>query len=143
MMKTLTGVALLCALCICPQQICAQPQTVSASQINGTWQSKFGTFKIWALDKGRLQVEFSGVYEYKSASGPTANTGEAKGIASIEGSTAKLRPEGAGNECLITMQFVQRRLEVQQEGTCGFGLNVTAAGTYQRVSAGKPNFGKG
>jgi hypothetical protein len=52
-------------------------------------------FKIWALGQQRLQVEFSGVYEYKSAYGPTANTGEGSGVATIEGDTAIFKPEGA------------------------------------------------
>src|SRR5258708_364815 len=37
-------------------------KSVTAAQVNGTWQSKHGEFKIWALGHQRLQVEFSGVY---------------------------------------------------------------------------------
>src|SRR6267143_5439926 len=49
-------------------------KSVTAAQVNGTWQSKHGEFKIWVLGQQRLQVEFSGVYEYKTQQGPTANT---------------------------------------------------------------------
>jgi hypothetical protein len=76
----------------------------------GTWKSKFGEFKIWALGKQRLQVEFSGVYEYKSAYGPTANTGEGSGLATIEGDTAIFKPEGAEEECRITLKFTGSKL---------------------------------
>jgi hypothetical protein len=48
----------------------------------------------FALGKQRLQVEFSGVYEYKTPQGPMANQGDGSGIATIEGDTAIFKPEG-------------------------------------------------
>jgi hypothetical protein len=116
-------------------------KSVTAVQVNGTWTSKHGEFKIWALGQHRLQVEFSGVYEYKTPQGPTANTGEGSGIATIEGDTAIFKPEGAEEECRITLKFTGGKLIVTQTGICGFGHNVSAAGTYKKVSAKKPKFG--
>jgi hypothetical protein len=69
-------------------------KSVTAAQVNGTWKTKYGEFKIWALGKQRLQVEFSGVYEYKTPKGPMANEGEGSGIATIEGDTAIFNPMG-------------------------------------------------
>ncbi len=115
-------------------------KSVTAAQVNGTWKTKYGEFKIWALGQQRLQVEFSGVYEYKTAQGPTANTGEGSGIATIEGDTAIFKPEGAEEECRITLKFTGGKLVVMQTGICGFGNNVTAAGTYKKVSGKKPKF---
>jgi hypothetical protein len=114
---------------------------VTAAQVNGTWKTKWGEFKIWALGHQQLQVEFSGVYEYKTPQGPTANTGEGSGIATIEGDTAVFKPENAEDECRITLKFTGGKLVVTQTGICGFGQNVTAAGTYKKVSAKKPKFG--
>jgi hypothetical protein len=114
--------------------------SVTAAQVNGTWKTKQAEFKIWALGHQRLQVEFSGVYEYKTTQGPTANTGEGSGIAMIEGDTAIFKPEGAEEECRITLKFTGGKLVVTQTGICGFGNNVTAAGTYKKVSAKKPKF---
>jgi hypothetical protein len=114
--------------------------SVTAAQVNGTWERKGGEFKIWALGRQRLQVEFSGVYEYKTAQGLTANTGEGSGIATIEGDTAIFKPEGAEEECRITLKFTGGKLVVMQTGICGFGNNVTAAGTYKKVSGKKPKF---
>jgi hypothetical protein len=116
-------------------------KSVTSAQVNGTWQRKFGEFKIWALGKQRLQVEFSGVYEYKTPQGPSANSGEGSGIATIEGDTAIFKPEGADEECQITLKFTGGKLDVTQTGICGFGHNVSAAGTYKKVSAKKPKFG--
>ena len=60
-------------------------KSVTAAQVNGTWKTKYGEFKIWALGQQRLQIEFSGVYEYKTPQRPSANEGEGSGIATIEG----------------------------------------------------------
>lgn len=67
--------------------------SVTAAQVNGTWKAKWGEFKIWALGHQRLQIEFSGVYEYKTPQGPSANTGEGSGIAT--GLKAIPRPSNA------------------------------------------------
>ena len=119
-----------------------QPKIATAAQVNGTWHTKSGGFKVWALGHQKLQVEFSGVYEYKSPSGPMANTGEGSGIAHIDGDTAIFKPDGGEDGCGITMRFTDGRLRVSQEGICGFGNNVTAAGDYRRVSRIKPKFGE-
>ena len=116
-------------------------KSVTAAQVNGTWKTKGGKFKIWALGKQRLQVEFSGVYEYKSPQGPMANEGEGSGIAMIEGDTAIFKPEGAEEECQITLKFTDGKLVATQTGICGFGHNVSAEGTYKKVSSEKPKFG--
>jgi hypothetical protein len=116
-------------------------KSVTAAQVNGTWKTKYSEFKIWALGKQRLQIEFSGVYEYETPQGPTANEGEGSGFATIEGDTAIFKPEGAEEECQITLRFTGGKLVVTQTGICGFGHNVSAAGTYKKVSAKKPKFG--
>jgi len=113
---------------------------VTAAQVNGTWKMNGAEFKIWALGKQRLQIDFSGVYEYKTPQGPTANEGVGSGVATIEGDTAIFKPEGAEEECQITLKFTRDKLVVTQTGICGFGHNVTAAGTYKKVSTEKPKF---
>jgi hypothetical protein len=46
-------------------------------------ETKSAEFKLWALGKQRLQVEFSGVYQYQTPKGLMANEGEGSGIATI------------------------------------------------------------
>ena len=53
------------------------------------------------------------------------------------------KPEGAEEECQITLKFTGGKLVVTQTGICGFGHNVSAEGTYQKVSSKKPKFGGG
>jgi len=95
-------------------------------------KTKGAEFKIWALGKQRLQIEFSGVYEYKTPQGPTANEGEGSGVATIEGDTAIFKPEGAEEECQITLRFTGGKLVVTQTGICGFGHNVSASRHLQK-----------
>jgi hypothetical protein len=116
-------------------------KSITAAQVNGIWKTKGGEFRIWALGKQRLRVEFSGVYEYKSPQGLTANEGEGSGVATIEGDTAIFKPEGAEEECQIVLKFTGGKLLVTQTGICGFGHNVSAEGTYKKISSRKPKFG--
>jgi hypothetical protein len=132
------------ALCLAAASIVTAPadsdKSVTAAQVNGTWKTKYGEFKIWAMGQQRLQIEFSGVYEYETSQGPSANEGQGSGIATIDGDTAIFKPEGAEEECRITLKFTGGKLVVTQTGICGFGHSVTAAGTYKKVSAKKPKF---
>ncbi|HKV33774.1 MAG TPA: hypothetical protein VJP89_05625 [Pyrinomonadaceae bacterium] len=119
-----------------------QEKVVTAAQVNGTWRSGHNRFYIWALGQQKLKVEFFGMYEYKTPSGPMANMGSARGIARIEGDTAIFKPSDLDedDDCKITMRFTKGKLIVEQEGACRFGLNVGPAGTYRRTSKAKPKF---
>jgi hypothetical protein len=123
-----------------PMTNAAAQKIVTAAQVNGTWRTQSGEFKIWALGNQRLQVEFSGSYEYESQGGPMANVGTGSGIARIDGDTASFRPDGVDEDCLIRMKFTRGKLVVTQDGGCGFGHNVSANGTYKKVSSSKPKF---
>jgi hypothetical protein len=117
---------------------------VTAAEMNGTWKTKGGNeFKVWKIGKEMLRIEFFGVFRYDSATGPTANTGEGQGVASLEGDTAKFKPDGTEDDCAITLKFSRDKLVVTQTGTCGFGFNVTAEGTYKKVSSREPKFDSG
>jgi hypothetical protein len=113
---------------------------ITAEQVNGTWRHGKNEFKIWALGQQKLQIEFSGIWEHETANGPTANEGQGSGIARIEGDTAVFKPDGAEDECKITLKFASGKLVATQTGICGFGFNVTAEGTYKKISAKKPKF---
>jgi len=113
---------------------------VTAAQVNGTWKNSRNELKILALGKNRLKVQFYGTHEYRTAAGPGANTGELSGIATIEGTIATLKEPETPEGCRITMTFKEGKMEVGQDGECGFGAGVSADGSYRRVSSRKPNF---
>src|SRR5437879_8712900 len=142
MMRIISAFAF-CSLTISILALQSAASDVTTDQVNGTWKMKDNEFKIWALGQQKLQIEFFGAYEYKSPHGPTANTGEGSGTAQIEGDTAIFKPEGAEDECQITLKFASGKLIVTQTGICGFGHNVTAEGTYRESSSKKPKFASG
>lgn len=125
--------------------------SVSASEVNGTFRYSFkgkykdssNEIKIWALGKGKLKIAFDLVYPFTDGTGElSANLGQAVGTAAISGDKALYTGDDDA-ECRITMKFVKPgTIKVDQDGgsACGFGHNVSAAGTYTRVSKSKPDF---
>jgi hypothetical protein len=124
--------------------------TESAARQNG---GKTGTYKykgggahnqisVQELEGNKLRVELYASYEYKSASGLlNANVGEAKGVARLAGDAAVFVPDDAAS-CEISLKFSGNKLIVKAKDefkSCGFGMYVSAEGTYTKVS-GKPDF---
>lgn len=139
----LCGVFVLCFISGANAQV---RKAVSGAEVTGTFReaASGSQFSILALGKGKLRVAFSGVYMHLTASGEKMpNLGEAAGEASMAGDTAVFKPEDL-QKCAITLKFLVRgRLKVTQKGTdveCGFGANVSASGTYKKISAKKPKF---
>lgn len=130
----------------------ASRPSVSASEVNGTYKMSFtgkyrkmsNDLKILALGGGKLRIAFDLIYPYTDRAGEiSANLGEIEGEATIKGDTAVFASSEFG-PCTITIKFVRPGLvKVTQDGSdadCGFGHNVTAGGTYRKVSAAKPKF---
>jgi hypothetical protein len=120
-----------------------RPQTprrvVTAGQIDGLYRFGRNEFRILALGRNKLKIQFNGEWMTR---GGYPNIGEAIGEAEIKGNVAIFIP-GDTNGCKITLTFVTNRMEVTQEGLdadCGFGHNVIATGTYRRIKGGKPRF---
>ena len=116
---------------------------VSAAEVTGTFRTDDGDneFKIQALGRGHLKVEFFG--SIKLGGEGKVNTGEASGLALIEGDTATFTPDSVEpDQCNIRLIFTKSgALQVVQEGSgCGFGPNVLADGVYKKVSSAKPKF---
>jgi len=114
-------------------------RVVTAAQINGVYRFGRNDFRILALGRHKLKVQFNGEWMTR---GGYPNIGEALGEATIEGNVATFIP-GDTTQCKIVMTFTRSRMEVTQEGTdadCGFGHNVMTTGVYRRVKAGKPRF---
>jgi hypothetical protein len=136
------GVSILLTLIAFSSALSQAPRTVTASQANGTYRYRQNEIKILALGHNKLRIQMDLTYEYKSPAGPTANTGEASGEATIENETAVFYPSD-DQKCKITIKFLAgNKIKVSEENTmdCGFGMNVSSAGTYAKIKAGKPKF---
>ncbi|MDX6386032.1 MAG: hypothetical protein QOK48_3605 [Blastocatellia bacterium] len=120
-----------------PQQ--PHGRVVTAAQINGLYRYDRNDFRILALGRNKLKVQFNGEWMTR---GGYPNIGEALGEADIVGNVATFIP-GDTTKSKITLTFLTNRMKVTQEGLdaeCGFGHNVVASGTYRRVKSGRPRF---
>lgn len=119
-------------------------EALSNEEINGTFTGKDGSnFDILVVGKNKLQVSFSGVYFYKTPEGDSmSTTGQAAGIADLQGDTAYLRPSGVEKTCTLILRFPRPgQILASQQGdsaNCGFGENVRADGSYRKTSSVKP-----
>lgn len=136
-------------------EIFAQRKAVSGAEVTGTFRSYFkGKFRgnyneilIQALGGNKLKIEMGLTYPFQVNGEWSANTGEASGEAVIKGDTAVFVPNYStanNGSCKITLKFSKPgTLIVTTENNidCGFGLNVSADGTYKKSSGTKPKFG--
>jgi hypothetical protein len=112
---------------------------VTAAQANGVYRYYQSEFRILALGRNKLKVQFDGVYP---TAGGSVNMGYAAGEALIDGNIATFKPPDT-ERCEITLIFLPNKLKVMQDGSdsdCGFGHNVFSSGTYRKVKSGKPKF---
>lgn len=126
----------------------AQRSAVSGSEVTGTFtltsdSNRTSQFKIVALGKGDLKVEFSTALNLGSDGNPRGNTGTGSGKATISGNIAIFAPDGQeSDQCSMTIVFVKLgQIKVAQDGDCGF-INdmISTEGIYKRTSAVKPKF---
>jgi len=119
------------------------PKVVTAARANGIYRSRNNEIRMLALGHNKLRIQLDLTYEYKSSYGPTANTGQALGEATIENDVAVFHPPDSP-ECTITIKFLPgNKIKVTQNkdaSDCGFGNHVFADGTYTKIKAGKPKF---
>ena len=127
-------------------------KAVSGAEVTGTFRSCYtGKYKgfcneilIQALGGNKLKIEMSLIYPYEFAAGISIHDGRASGEAVIQGDTAVFTAYDK-ELCKIRLEFTRPgTLDVTMESGsgigCGFGLNVSADGTYKKISGAKPKF---
>ncbi len=126
----------------------AQRKAVSAAEVTGTFRltsdsGRSSEFKILALGKGNLKVEFFTALKLGPNGDARGNTASGIGVAIINGDSATFTPDGQEPDaCNITIKFVKLgQIKITQEGGCGFVSDtISTEGTYKRTSAAKPKF---
>jgi hypothetical protein len=101
--------------------------TQAAESVTGTYKMKNGVVLVQQID-GRMRFTLNATWK--------TNVGEVSGEVPLDGSAASYADEDA--DCKLTFKFGASKLVVSQDGTCGMGLNVSADGTYKRVSTASP-----
>lgn len=112
--------------------------TVHSRAINftGTYTIKSkSTLDVLILPNNKLKFHLLATYSPPGNPGGT-NTGEASGVVPLKGNTAVYQDQ----DCKITMKFLGDKAQVTQVGSCGFGLQVNAQGTYFKQSSQTPQF---
>lgn len=118
------------------------PKTLAVAEMNGVYRHAENEFRILALDRQRMTVQFEGVY-VTAAKGQ--NMGYARGDATIDGNVATFLPPDTQG-CRMSLTFSRNTLTVRQHGSdadCAFGHNVDATGTYRKIRGGRPTFTRG
>jgi len=113
-----------------------KPHPVPPQGLTGTWSRDVdpddNTIEVKELPGGKLRFAVTAIWK-----GPTwkeygPHTGEIGGTADLHNGKAIFKDTAA--DCMLAMSFSGGKLEVKQEGGCGFGMNVFANGTYKRTS---------
>jgi len=89
-----------------------------------------GLVLVQQTANGRIKFYLNATYRL--------NVGEVSGEVPLNGNAASYADKE--NDCGLSFKFAPGRLILAQDGVCGMGLNVTASGTYKRVSAAPPKF---
>jgi len=113
-----------------------------ASRITGHYSvrdsSRENSLEVLLLPGGKVKIHLYASWIGSAAAG-NVNTGEIKAILPLRNGTALYE----SGQCRISIRFVGNKAIVRQtetNGACGFGLNVSAEGTYRRRNARRPEF---
>jgi uncharacterized protein len=108
----------------------AMSSTAKSGDFTGTYKAANGEVLVQQAPDGRIKFSISAAYRM--------NVGEVSGEAPLSGDAASYADKD--NDCGLSFKFAAGKLVVAQDGSCGMGLNVSASGTYKRVSAAPPKF---
>jgi hypothetical protein len=112
----------------------AMSAPAKSGDVTGTYRMKdrgaAGVVLVQQTANGRIKFYVNATYRM--------NTGELSGEVPLTGSAGNYVDKEL--DCTLSFNFVPDSLVLNQDGSCGMGLNVSAAGTYKRVSSTPPKF---
>ena len=92
----------------------------SVSTISGVYENEGGQLTVHQLSANKIKFELFASYRM--------NTGEAEGEAVLNQNKAVF--VDTEYDCRLVFNFSNNKVSIDQEGTCGMGLNVSATGEY-------------
>jgi hypothetical protein len=119
----------------------AQAPAPSTQSITGHYRLTKDEFRN-RLDVQRLaggKIKFYLLALWVSHNNPdNIHNGELQGMVALQSGVAVYDQD----ECKLKFEFFSNRVRVTQlnDAGCGFGANVTAAGTYRKLDSKKPKF---
>jgi hypothetical protein len=115
--------------------VAGKPHPVVTPGLTGTWSlvadpDQSIEFKD---ENGKLRFAVHALWKGMNYKEYGPNIGEIGGIVEVRNGKGVFKDAEA--ECTLSMTFKGDKLDVTQEGSCGFGHNVNADGAYKRTSA--------
>ena len=110
-----------------------KPHPVAPQGLTGTYglvEDPDSTIEIRQLPDGRLSFHLLALWKGANWKEYGPNLGEAFGTIPLEKNRAVYRDD----QCTLAMTFAGDAVTINETGDCGFGHNVSADGTYRRVS---------
>ena len=118
------------------------PTTTKPRNVTGQYRLRQDEFRnqldVQQLSDGKIKFQLLALWV--SHNNPeNIHNGEIQGVATLEDGVAI---HESGN-CKITMKFTSNKVVITESGDnidCGFGANVTSAGSYRKIAGRKPKF---
>jgi hypothetical protein len=114
--------------------IAGKPRPVRPQGLTGTWrliEDPDSSIEI-REQGGKLRFAVHALWKGASWKEYGPNLGDIDGTVDVRNGKAVF--QDADSDCTLEMTFAGGKLEVAQEGSCGFGMNVRADGNYKRTS---------
>jgi hypothetical protein len=111
------------------------PHPVETKGLTGTWAlvaDPDASIEIKDENDGKLRFAVHALWKGMNWKEYGPNIGEIGGTVEVRNGKAVFKD--ADTECTLSMTFKGDKLDVAQEGSCGFGHNVNADGAYKRTS---------
>ena len=107
----------------------------------GRFKEYWNSIEVKSIGKNKLQIDFSLIWPHLVGGEMSPHLGETGGKATLKNDTAVFINKDEFGTCQITLKFVKPGTLVATQDSsgdeCGFGLNVTATGTYRKVGKQK------
>jgi len=112
----------------------AMSAPAKSGDVTGTYKMKdrgaAGVVLVQQTTNGRIKFYINATYR--------TNTGELSGEVPLSGDATNYVDKEL--DCTLSFNFMPGSLVLNQDGSCGMDLNVSAAGTYKRISSTPPKF---
>jgi len=130
---------LLVAVCLSygqTDQVAKKP----AASVTGTYKYVLNTIEVLEMPDHDVRISFTGVWPNDRKKVETRNMGAFDEIVKLKGRTATVKLQFGEDPCVLKLSFQVSKVIVEQQGvgSCGFGFNVEADGTYTKVSSKPP-----
>jgi hypothetical protein len=111
--------------------VTGKPTAVEVRGVTGTYRREDdSSLEVVELPGGKVRFALHALWKGARWEEYGPNLGEAYGEVPLAKGVGVYKED----ECRWTMRFSSGKIEIEQAGDCGFGHNVTANGTYRRVS---------